>query len=168
MPINTSSLSDSVLAAAYTANRVLEPEAAEFSKEAEILKQTQIQASDEYLGKERPETEQQIKEAEKASTDLEIYKRGIDESGADPTEGQKRYMKGLENKASKLNDLKAGQIAAEALEEQRQALIEDLRRRQLHNNSLIDKVRNARDLNDLHIKNVELAKAAAKDKGGIK
>lgn len=155
-------------AAAFAANKILDPKAAEFSKEAEILKQTQIQASDEYLGKERPETERQIKEAEKTSTDLEIYKRGIDESGADPTVGQERYMKGLEKKASKLDDLKAGQKAMEALEQKRQAVIEDLRRRQLNNNSIIEKFKNARDLNDLHIKNVVLAKAAAKDKGGTK
>lgn len=168
MPINTNSITDSALAAAFVANKILDPKAAEFSKEAEILKQNQIEASDEYLAKERPETEKQITEAKKADTDLEIYKRGIDESGADPTVGQERYMKGLENKASKLNDLKAGQKAADALEEQRQAVIEDLRRRQLHNNSIIDKARNVRELEKLHKNNVIIAKGKAIDKGGIK
>lgn len=168
MPINTNSLADSALVAAFAANKILDPKAAEFSKEAEILKQNQIEASDEYLATERPETEKQIAEAKKAGTDLEIYKRGIDESGAAPTVGQERYMKGLEKKASKLDDLVAGQKAAETLEGKRQALIEDLRRRQLNNNSIIDKARNARYLEKLHENNVIIAKSKAIDKGGIK
>ena len=168
MPINTNKLADSLLAAAYTANKTLEPKADEFAKEANIMRQDQIEASNEYLGKEKPELEKQITEAKKAQTDLEIYKRGIDESGADPTVGQQRYMKGLEKKGSKLTDLEASQRAADALEEKRQALIENLRKRTLNNNSIIQRIQNSKYIEDLHKLNVLNAKGKVMNEGGTK
>ena len=155
-------------AASFAVNKALDPKAAEFEKEAKLIRQNQIDASNEYLGNERPELEKQINEAQKANTDLEIFKRGIDESGADPTAGQQRYMKGLEKKGSKLTDLQAAQKAADDLEGKRQALIADIRKRLLNNNSIIQKAKAVRDLEGLHNQNVAIAITKAMDQGGTK
>lgn len=172
MPIQDSinQMLGTAAAATFAVNKALDPSAAEFEKEAEELRQNQIEASNDYISNQRPEMDKQIEEAKKADTDLEVYKRGIDESGADPTAGQQKYMKGLEKKASKLTDLEAGKRATEELEEKRQAIIEGLRKRMLNNKSILQRFSNNR-LNateDFHKKNVMFAKAKAMEQGGNK